>query len=458
MTKTKAIYIKTFGCQMNERDSEIMVQLMGEASYRETSRPEEADCIVVNTCGIRGKAAQKAYSLLGGYRAIKDLRPEMIIAVTGCVAQLDGENLLKRMPHLDLVVGPQNIYRLPELVRAAQRRAIQAPAVELRGDFVIPPFLPKTAGKGSHRRFVTIMQGCNNFCAYCVVPHTRGREISRKPQDIIDEIRHLAAHGVREIILLGQNVNSYRGLNQVGGKDENFPVSDFPTLLRTIATLQGISRLRFTTSHPKDLSPELVRCFGEIDHLCPHFHLPVQSGSDRILAKMNRKYTKADYLTKVAELRRVRPGIAITTDIIVGFPGESNEDFEETMNLVNFVRYDSAFSFKYSDRPNAVATSFADQVPERIKSERLARLQSRLEEISREIRVSLVGTTQEVMVESRNKNAEEQWSGRTTTNQIVNFVCDHPLTPGQQLLVRLEEVCRHSFRGQLIHQSMTEKT
>ncbi|MDF1615022.1 tRNA (N6-isopentenyl adenosine(37)-C2)-methylthiotransferase MiaB [Desulfurivibrio dismutans] len=451
MTKTRNLYIETFGCQMNERDSEIMAQLMSQAAYLETASPEEADCIVVNTCSIRGKAAQKAYSLLGGYRRLKKRRPDLVIAVAGCVAQQDGESLLKKMPHLDLVIGPQNIYRLPELVEAARWQASRTTATELTKDFVIPPFLPKMDGSGApHKRFVTIMQGCNNFCTYCVVPHTRGREVSRKPEDIINEVRHLAEHGVREVTLLGQNVNSYGQDRNPATLAENGGGDDFPSLLRAVAAVDGIRRVRFTTSHPKDLSARLISCFAELEKLCPHFHLPVQSGSDRILARMNRKYTRADYLAKVSELRRVRPDIAITTDLIIGFPGEGEDDFADTMELVNFVRYDSAFSFKYSDRPNAAATAFTDKVSEEIKSRRLTLLQQRQDEISGEISQAMVGHTVEVMVEGKSKNAGEQWSGRTPTNRIVNFSSQQPLSPGQFIDIYLEEACRHSLRGRIV--------
>lgn len=438
------LYIETFGCQMNERDSEIMVQLLAHDSYLETSRPEEADCIVVNTCSIRGKAAQKAYSLLGGYKSLKERHPHLVIAVTGCVAQQDGQALLRKMPHLDLVVGPQNIYRLPELVAAARQQAARQVATELSPAFEIPPFLPAIDPAAVNpRRFVTIMQGCNNFCTYCVVPHTRGREISRKPEDIVAEVRHLAAHGVREVTLLGQNVNSY-GLDRPAA--EKLP---FPALLGKVVEVAGIDRVRFTTSHPKDLSEELMAAFARLDKLCPHFHLPVQSGSDRVLARMNRKYSRESYLAKVAALRQHCPEIAITTDIIVGFPGESEADFEQTMELLEQVRYDSAFSFKYSDRPNAAAARFADKVPEELKSERLSRLQARQDEISAEIRRTLVGRTVEVMVEGRSKK-QGQWSGRTRENRIVNFPSEHDLQPGQLLPVHLKETCRHSLRGVIV--------
>lgn len=443
---TRHLYMETFGCQMNERDSEIMAQLLGEASYLETSDPAAADCIVVNTCSVRGKAAQKAYSLLGGFRRLKESNPGLVIVVAGCVAQQDGEALLARMPHLDLVVGPQQIYQLAELVEEARSRSSRLSATTLSPSFTIPAFLPSLKkGNAGHKRFVTIMQGCDNFCTYCVVPHTRGREVSRRPAEIITEVRHLVAHGVREITLLGQNVNSY-GRTRPGAA----PEMSFPELLREVAAVEGLARLRFTTSHPKDLSGELMRCFAEIDILCPHFHLPVQSGSDRVLARMNRKYTRADYLAKVGQLRAVRPDIVLSTDLIVGFPGESEEDFAATMELLNMVRYDSAFSFKYSDRPFAVAADFPDKVEEEVKSRRLTLLQARQEEIGLDIRRQEIGRVVEVMVDSRSRAAGDQWSGRTSGNRIVNFSCQRELSPGELLMVRLEEACRNSLRGCLV--------
>jgi tRNA-2-methylthio-N6-dimethylallyladenosine synthase len=443
---TKHLYLETFGCQMNERDSEIMAQLLGEASYLETSDPALADCIVVNTCSVRGKAAQKAYSLLGGFKRLKKDNPRLVIVVAGCVAQQDGQALLGRMPHLDLVVGPQQIYQLPELVEEARSRSSRLNATTLSPDFTIPAFLPGLKkGNAGHKRFVTIMQGCDNFCTYCVVPHTRGREISRKSTEILAEVRHLVAHGVREITLLGQNVNSY-GRIRPGAATE----MSFPELLRDVAGVEGLARLRFTTSHPRDLSEELMRCFTEVDILCPHFHLPVQSGSDRILARMNRKYTRADYLAKVEQLRGLRPDISLSTDLIVGFPGEDEEDFSSTMELLNIVRYDSVFSFKYSDRPFAAAADFPAKVEEEVKSRRLACLQARQDEISLEIRQQEIGKVVEIMVDSRSKAAGDQWSGRTVANQIVNFSCDHELPPGELLFVHLKEACRNSLRGCLV--------
>ncbi|HSR36256.1 MAG TPA: tRNA (N6-isopentenyl adenosine(37)-C2)-methylthiotransferase MiaB [Desulfurivibrionaceae bacterium] len=437
----RLLHIETFGCQMNERDSEIMAQLMAAEGYLETAAPEEADLIVVNTCSIRGKAEQKAMSLLGRYRKLKKRKPSLVVAVTGCVAQQEGAGLLERMGHLDLVVGPQEIYRLPELVANIRAGAGQCCATSQSPAFAIPPFLPEMGRGPSYKRFVTIMQGCNNFCTYCVVPYTRGREISREPADILAEVSHLAALGVREVTLLGQNVNSY-------GKDrEGLP--SFAALLHQVAALPGISRLRFTTSHPKDLSEELMRCFAEIPALCPHFHLPVQSGSDAVLQRMNRKYTREAYLAKVEKLRAIRPDIALTTDIIVGFPGESEADFLATMELLELVRYHGAFSFKYSDRPHAASAQFTDKVPEAVKGERLAILQARQEEITLARKQELVGSVAEVMVEGDSRNGN-QWSGRTAANFIVNFSSTEALAPGQLVLVRLDEACQNSFRGTII--------
>ncbi|MEW6500819.1 MAG: tRNA (N6-isopentenyl adenosine(37)-C2)-methylthiotransferase MiaB [Thermodesulfobacteriota bacterium] len=438
---SRQLYLETFGCQMNERDSEIMAQLMAGEGYLETEAPEEADLIVVNTCSIRGKAEQKAMSLLGRFRKLKKRNPSLVIALAGCVAQQEGTALLERMGHLDLVVGPQEIYRLPELVAAARAGGGQRCATSQAADFAIPAFLPELGRGAGHKRFVTIMQGCNNFCTYCVVPFTRGREVSREPRDILAEVAHLAQLGVREVTLLGQNVNSY-------GK-ERPGLPSFAQLLHQVAEIPGIARLRFTTSHPKDLSEELMRSFAEIEGLCPHFHLPVQSGSDAVLARMNRKYTREQYLDKVAQLKGVRPEIALTTDIIVGFPGESEADFGATMELLEMVRYHGAFSFKYSDRPHAAAAQFGDKVEEAVKGERLTILQARQEEITRERKEEMVGTVAEVMVEGVSRDGN-QTSGRTAANFIVNFPSEEPLTPGQLVLVRLDEACQNSFRGHTI--------
>ena len=347
---SKLLYIKTFGCQMNERDSEIMEQLLGQCGYIPAAEQTEADLIILNTCSIRAKAEQKFFSLLGSLRQEKLQRPHLRIVVAGCVAQQEGEHIFERMPHVDIVIGTQQIWRLPELLE--QGISKRETACGLDKHFVIPPFQkllhtpPHSSEPQEFRKFVTIMQGCDNYCSYCVVPSTRGREISRPVADILEEVELLISRGVREITLLGQNVNSYGSTNPVAER----PVS-FAELLKMTAAVPGLERLRFTTSNPQDLSTALMRCFRELPNLCPHFHLPVQAGSNAVLRRMHRKYTRELYLEKVAELRSYCPEIALSTDVIVGFPGETEEDFEQTLSLLETVRFHGSFSFKYSDRP-----------------------------------------------------------------------------------------------------------
>jgi len=427
---------------MNDRDSEIMAQLMSE-TWQPALDLADADIVLVNTCSIREKAEQKAFSLLGQLRSLKQRKAGLIIGVVGCVAQQEGQKILQRMPHVDLVLGPQNIYNLPALLEDIICDHKRIVAIDQSPSFVIPPFLPELGAGPSHKRFVTIMQGCNNFCTYCVVPFTRGREISRKFTDIVTEVQLLVDHGVKEITLLGQNVNSY-GRDQVGAQ-----IHTFAELLRAVAKLDGLERLRFTTSNPKDLTTELMQTFGDLPILCSHFHLPVQSGSDSILKRMNRNYTRDRYLTLIEELRRYRPDIAITTDIIVGFPGETEADFEATMALVEEVRYHGAFSFKYSDRPQAKSVDFDGKLPEEIKAERLARLQKRIDEIVFERNREYLNRCERVMVESEAVNKAGQWHGRTSSNQIVHFEADRSFVPGQMIDITITEACQHSLRGEL---------
>ena len=455
MNTNKKAYIETFGCQMNERDSEIMGQMLANVDYSPTGDIEQADVIVINTCSIREKAEQKVYSLLGRLKKLKEKKTSLIISVAGCVAQQEGERLQARMEHVDIVIGPQQIYRLPELVGKASQKSKPQLAVDLSPSFKIPGYSPPSPAKAClkgedknaapvFKKFVTIMQGCNNFCTYCVVPYTRGRETSRPPNDIIAEILDLAARGVSEVTLLGQNVNSY-GM----GADGKLQYISFPELLEKVSAIEGVKRVRFTTSHPKDLSPELIECFATIDKLCPHFHLPVQSGSNRVLKKMNRKYTIEQYLERVEALRQVRPDIALTTDIIIGFPGETDEDFQATMQLLDRVRYHGAFSFKYSDRPQARAVAFADKVDESVKSERLRILQESQNEICLQRNREYEGTVQPVLVEGESRNGDGQWSGRTMSNIIVNF-SGPALSPGQEVYVKITEGLLHSLRGVIV--------
>jgi tRNA-2-methylthio-N6-dimethylallyladenosine synthase len=445
----KLVYIETFGCQMNERDSEIMGQLLQQANYTQTGRIEQADLILINTCSIRAKAEQKFYSLLGRLKKWKQKKPSLLIAAAGCVAQQEGKIIPARMPHVNIVLGTQHIYQLPDLVKQASTRKGPVLATEWSSKFAIPAYIPPVRTKGTApcpapeiKKFVTIMQGCNNFCTYCVVPYTRGREVSRPTEDILAEIATLADNGIKEVTLLGQNVNSYGKTN--GRAD----AVDFPGLLRAVSAISGIERVRFTTSHPKDLSEELMLTFQEIDKLCPHFHLPVQSGSNRILKSMNRKYTIETYIDKVNSLRSFRPDIALTTDIIVGFPGETEEDFAATLALLQEIRYHSAFSFKYSDRPNAKSVSFANKVTEPDKSARLKKLQAAQDAITLERNREYIGKTLPVMVEGESKAASGQMSGRSETNHIVNFD-GHGLKRGDTVLVTISEGLLHSLRGVL---------
>lgn len=448
----KNVFIKTFGCQMNERDSEIISQVLLDHGYLENGDMESADLVILNTCTIRAKAEQKVMSLLGALRKCKERKPEMKICVAGCVAQQEGEHLIHRMPHVDVVMGTQNIYKISDILERVNTSGKPVIATGMARDFSIPAFLPlpqpssatETFRARSFKRFVTIMQGCDNYCAYCVVPYTRGREISRNPEDIVDEIRLLAQQGIKEITLLGQNVNSY------GMQSQSTPLPcSFPQLLHRIADIQGIRRLRFTTSHPKDLSDELISCFNDIKILCPQFHLPVQSGSDAILQRMNRKYTIAKYLERVEKLWNARPDLALTTDMIIGFPGETDADFALTMDLLEKVRFHGSFSFKYSDRPGVRSAGFSGKIPENVKSERLAVYQERQDEISLERNKAYLGTFMELMVESTSDNG---FQGRTGTNHIVHVEERTELRPGEFTEVKIIHAGQHSLKGELPEQ------
>jgi tRNA-2-methylthio-N6-dimethylallyladenosine synthase len=448
----KSYFIKTFGCQMNIRDSEIIAQTLDEHGYRESIDMEDASLIIINTCSVRAKAEQKLFSLLGSLRKNKANNPSLQICVAGCVAQQEGQAIIQRMPHVNLVVGTQHIYELPLLL---QRAAVTPTAVTLSDGYEIPRYVPRQMAdqqgdvsavvSSRFSRFVTIMQGCNNFCTYCVVPYTRGREVSRKAADIIDEVSILVAAGIAEITLLGQNVNSYGTTNPVSEDGTPYP---FARLLREVSVIPGLRRLRFTTSNPKDLPDELICCFAEIDNLCPQLHLPVQSGSDTVLRLMNRKYRVADYLDKVDRLRAVRPDLALTTDIIVGFPGERDEDFQQTMNLLERVRYHGSFSFKYSDRPGTAAASFEGKCDEGVKRERLQIFQKRQDEISLECNREYIGSIQEILLERVDSAVA---FGRSPTNHIVHLE-SWPVwaQPGDLLRVSISSAGQHSLKGRAV--------
>lgn len=436
---------------MNERDSEIMSQALSMHSYVESMDIEHADLVILNTCSIRAKAEQKVMSLLGMLRKTKRQRPEMQICVAGCVAQQEGENLLERMPHVDLVVGTQNIYNIGDLLESA-RKSPGLVAIGMEEKYQIPRLMPHSpapappGGKenqGPYRKFVTIMQGCNNYCSYCVVPYTRGREVSRSVSDIVEEVKAIVKQGVKEVTLLGQNVNSYGKTNSV--TESGLPYT-FANLLHEVAGISGIKRLRFTTSNPKDLTDELMKCFRDIDLLCPQFHLPVQAGSDRVLRNMNRKYSVQQYLQLVDTLRSYCPEIALSTDIIVGFPGETEEDFQGTIELLENVRYHGSFSFKYSDRPGTRASGFDDKVAEDVKTRRLIEFQARQDEISLERNREYLGEIKEIMVESASGPGIK---GRTVTNHIVHVDEQVEVFPGDLLKAEIYHAGQHSLKGKI---------
>ncbi len=436
----KKVYIRTFGCQMNVADSTLMAQVLAQ-EFVPTDRAEEADLYLINTCAIRRKSEEKVRSLLGSLGMLKKKRPQLVVGVGGCVAQQEAGRLLAAVPHLDLVFGTQGVYRLPDLVRRAARgeRPVD---VELAQCF--PPLPARTWPGAPIQALVTIMQGCNNFCSFCVVPYVRGREMSREPGAIVSEVAGFLAAGGKETTLLGQNVNSYgRGLPE--------PVT-FPGLLRQVAALPGLARLRFATSHPRDLSQELMAAFGELPALCEHLHLPVQAGANHILKRMNRGYSREEYLEKVARLRKACPGLALSTDLIVGFPGETGSDFAQTLDLMREAAFDQAFSFKYSPRPQTRAAGFPDQVPEAVKTERLARLQDLQDKLTLESHRRLVGQVREVLVEGLSRKSPEHLCGRLRTNQVVNFAGPRDLM-GTLVHLEITEAHPHSLKGRLLETS-----
>jgi len=427
---------------MNVADSELMAQVLGQ-EYALTPHAEDADLYLINTCAIRRKSEEKVRSLLGSLKFLKAKRPQLILGVGGCVAQQEGERLLAFAPHLNLVFGTQGIYRLPELVR---RAALGERVVDVILEREVPDMPQRAWASEKVQTMVIIMRGCNNFCTFCVVPYVRGRESSREPEAIVDEVTAFVASGGKEVTLLGQNVNSY-------GKGLTDPVT-FPQLLQRLDGLPGLDRLRFATSHPRDLSPELIRAFGELPALCEHLHLPVQSGANRILQKMNRGYTREDYLGKVEALRRACPDIAITTDLIVGFPGETDADFNQTLDLMRAVKFDQSFSFKYSPRPQTRAATFPDQVPEDVKTRRLTELQALQDELTGKSHARLVGQELEVLVEGRSKRSPEELCGRLRTNQVVNFIGPQELL-GCLTRVTITEAHPHSLKGRWVQSSGT---
>jgi tRNA-2-methylthio-N6-dimethylallyladenosine synthase len=434
------LYIKTYGCQMNEYDSERMADTLAVShGLRLVDDPVLADVLLLNTCSIREKAEDKVFTQLGFWRPFKERRPEVVIGVGGCVASQEGERLRRRAPYVDLVFGPQTLHRLPDLLDAclAERRPQVDIAFPMLEKF---DHLPQRSGRDGATAFVTIQEGCDKFCTFCVVPHTRGREYSRSMPDILREVRALVEQGVREITLLGQNVNAYRGATGLVGE------GGLADLLERLARIPGLLRLRYTTSHPANLDDELIAAHGSIGILAPHLHLPVQSGSDRILRRMHRKHTVGQYLDKVDRLRAACPGIQISSDFIVGFPGETDADFAATMELIDAVRFDQSFSFKYSQRPNTPALKLKDSVPEAVKEDRLAVLQGRINGLAQGYAQALVGTQQAVLITGPSRRDAQELTGKTACNRAVNLAGSMDWV-GQMLDVEITAALPNSLRG-----------
>ena len=434
----KKLFIQTHGCQMNEYDSSRMADLLGEHQAMElTDNPDEADVILLNTCSIREKAQEKVFSELGRWRPLKEKNPELIIGVGGCVASQEGTAIRDRDSYVDVVFGPQTLHRLPEMINAA--RTTQQPQVDVSFP-EIEKFdaLPEPRVDGP-TAFVSIMEGCSKYCSFCVVPYTRGEEVSRPLADVLAEIVHLAENGVKEVTLLGQNVNGYR-----------FDGTDFADLLHAVAAIDGIERIRYTTSHPLEFSDAIIQAHAEIPKLVKYLHLPVQSGSDRVLAAMKRNHTALEYKSRIRKLKAAVPDIILSSDFIIGFPGETDRDFEQTMKLVEDVGFDFSYSFIYSARPGTPAADLNDDTPMETKKQRLQILQARLNQQGFENSRRMVGTTQRILVSDFSKKDPGMLQGRTEHNRVVNFRCDNPGLIGQFVDVRIEEALPHSLRGTLI--------
>lgn len=436
---SKKVFIKTFGCQMNEYDSNRMLDSLAESHGVEAAADEQsADIILLNTCSVREKAQEKVFSQLGRWKGLKEQNPDLVIGVGGCVASQEGEAIMKRAPYVDLVFGPQTLHRLPKMYDAvvkSQAAAVDISFPEIEKFDALPA--PKVEGVTA---FVSIMEGCSKYCSFCVVPYTRGEEFSRPFDDVIAEVYSLAEQGIREVTLLGQNVNAYWGQMHDGS------MADFALLIRYVAEIEGIDRIRYTTSHPLEFSDSLINVYADVPKLVDHLHLPVQSGSDRILAAMKRRYKAEDYVRIIEKIRKIRPNISMSSDFIIGFPGETDEDFEDTMNLIETIGYDQSFSFIYSARPGTPASDLVDDVPMEVKQARLQRLQKRITEMARQISEQMVGTTQRVLVDRPARKDATQISGRTENNRVVNFDGSHQLI-GQFVDVQITEALPNSLRG-----------
>jgi len=446
MKSARTLYIKTFGCQMNEYDSSKSAELLGEShGLTLVAAPEEADVLLLNTCSVREKAQEKVFSQLGMWREIKAQRPEVVIGVGGCVASQEGDAIRQRAPYVDLIFGPQTLHRLPQMLEALQQQKtpqvdVSFPEIEKFDNLPAPKADGPTA-------FVSIMEGCSKYCTFCVVPYTRGEEISRPFDDVLAEVAQLAAQGVREVTLLGQNVNAYRGLMSDADTEEES--ADLALLIHYVAAVEGIDRIRYTTSHPVELSDSLIQVYAEVPELVSHLHLPVQSGADRILVQMKRGHTALEYKAKVRALRGVRPNLSLSSDFIIGFPGETEADFQATMQLIEDLGFDHSFSFVYSARPGTPAADLPDDVPLTVKKQRLAILQARISEMAAVISAGMVGTVQRVLVERPSRKNANEMSGRAENNRVVNFPGPLRLI-GEFVDVRITEAMPNSLRGEVV--------
>ncbi len=439
----KKLFIRTFGCQMNEYDSDKMADVLGASEeIVKTDRPEDADIIIFNTCSVREKAQERVFHDLGRVRPLKKDKPDLVIAVGGCVASQEGDAIVKRAPYVDVVFGPQTLHRLPQLIaerRSAGKSQVDISFPEIEKFDNLPP--AKVEGASA---FVSIMEGCSKFCTFCIVPYTRGQEVSRPFDDVLTEVAGLAAQGVKEVTLLGQNVNAYRGA--MAGSEE---IADLALVIEYIAEIPGIERIRYTTSHPRELSQRLIDVYTKVPKLVSHLHLPVQSGSDRVLANMKRGYTTLEYKSLVRKLRAARPDLSLSSDFIVGFPGETAEDFEKTMKLIDDIGFDASFSFVYSSRPGTPAAELTDDTPQELKLERLMRLQKRIDDLAQDVSQSMVGSIQRVLVEGLSKKDDTELAGRTDNNRIVNFV-GYPRLVHSFVDVRITSSLPHSLRGEIV--------
>jgi tRNA-2-methylthio-N6-dimethylallyladenosine synthase len=442
-TESKKLFIKTHGCQMNEYDSARMRDLLNISHELEiTDNADEADVLLLNTCSIREKAQEKVFHQLGRWKALKDKNPDLIIGVGGCVASQEGNAISERAPFVDVIFGPQTLHRIPEMIDAS--KDLLVPVVDVSFP-EIEKFdrLPEPKVEGASA-FVSVMEGCSKYCTFCVVPYTRGEEISRPFDDVLAEIAHLAAGGVREVNLLGQNVNAYRGNNHLG------EVVDFAELLTYVSAVPGIERIRYTTSHPVEFSDALIDVYAELPALVSHLHLPVQSGSDRILAAMKRGHTIAEYKAKIDRLMAIRPGLSMSSDFIIGFPGETDQDFEDTMNLIADVGFDHSFSFIYSARPGTPAADLVDDTPVDVKKKRLAILQDRINQHAQQISRRMVGNQERILVTGVSKKDPGQLQGRTENNRVVNFSAANHGLIGDFCQVEITEALPNSLRGTLL--------